>query len=219
MLTLHGFPYSNYHNIVKHVLMWKGIPFEEHIVYPNTPELLAFNPTGKVPAMTTTKGTNLGESSVLAEYLEDAFPEPALFPSDIEARGRVRQLMKISELYLDLAPRLMMPAVFANLSIDQATKDEARAGLDRAVRSLNELACFSPYLTGETLTLADIYLRYTLAIPKIVGPAHLDWDIMAEVDGLAEWDSTMADSDISRKIDEDTEANAAEFMEFLSNPQ
>ena len=47
MLTLHGFPFSNYHNIVKHALMQKGVPFEEHIVYPQSPEILKVNPTGK----------------------------------------------------------------------------------------------------------------------------------------------------------------------------
>ena len=64
MLTLHGFPFSNYHNIVKHALMQKGVPFDEHITYPNSPEMLEVNPTGKVPAMTTESGTKLSESSV-----------------------------------------------------------------------------------------------------------------------------------------------------------
>ena len=47
MLTLHGFPFSNYHNIVKHALMLKGIPFEEHIVYPQSPELQKLTPQEK----------------------------------------------------------------------------------------------------------------------------------------------------------------------------
>ena len=38
MLTLQGFPFSNYHNIVKHTLMYKGIPFEASIAYRHTPE-------------------------------------------------------------------------------------------------------------------------------------------------------------------------------------
>jgi len=41
MLTLHGFAYSNYHNIVKPALLYKGIPFTGHVVYPNTPQRLA----------------------------------------------------------------------------------------------------------------------------------------------------------------------------------
>ena len=89
MLTLHGFAFSNYHNIVKHALMHKGIPFEEHIVYPGTPELLAVNPAGKVPAMTTEDGTPLAESSVLVDYLEDAYPAVPLYPAEPGASGPI----------------------------------------------------------------------------------------------------------------------------------
>jgi len=129
MLTLHGFAFSNYHNIVKHALMYKGIPFEEHIVYPGTPELLAVNPAGKVPAMTTEDGTSLAESSVLVDYLEDAYPAVPLYPAEPEARARVRQLMKVSELYLDLPSRRLLPAVLGNAAIDQAVKDEVRTAV------------------------------------------------------------------------------------------
>lgn len=199
MLTLHGFPFSNYHNIVKHALMHKGVPFEEHIVYPGMPELLAVNPTGKAPAMTTEKGTNLSESSVLLEYLEDAYPEHPLFPADIEERGRVRQIMKISELYLELPARRLLPAVLGNVKFPQATLDEVKSVLGRGTRSLQALADFGPYLVGSQLTLADIYLRYALSIPMMVGPAQLDWNVMEEVPGLADWDAMMASTDIAKK--------------------
>ena len=33
MITLHGFAASNYYNIVKHALLYKGIPFQEEIFY------------------------------------------------------------------------------------------------------------------------------------------------------------------------------------------
>ena len=62
MLTLHGFAFSNYYNIVKHALMAKGVPFRENLVYPGSPELLAVNPAGKVPAMTTARGTLLAKA-------------------------------------------------------------------------------------------------------------------------------------------------------------
>jgi glutathione S-transferase len=162
MLILHGFPYSNYYNIVKHALMIKGIPFEERIVYPNAPEIMAVNPTGKVPAMTTEQGTLLG----------------------------------------------------ANL--DDTLKDQVRAVLDRGARSIAALANFSPYVLGEQLTLADIYLRYALSLPKMVGPSQLDWNVKDKVPGLAEWGVLMADSDISRKIDADMRDNAADFRDYIS---
>lgn len=176
-----------------------------------------FNPTGKVPAMTTEAGTALSESSVLLEYLEDAYAEKPLYPADPEARAKVRQLMKISELYLELPARRLLPAVLGNATLPTTTLEEVRAMLERGSRSLNALASFSPYLVGAQLTLVDIYLRYALVIPKMVGPSHLDWDIMTEVPGLADWDAMMADTEIARSIDADQKANTDEFMAYIAN--
>lgn len=216
MLVLHGFPFSNYHNIVKHSLLVKGIPFKEHIAYPGSAELMAINPAGKAPAMTTEKGTHLSESSVLVEYLEDAYPQNPLLPSEPEAKARVRQLMKISELYLELPARRLLPALLGNATFDDATLDEVRATLDRGTRSLTELAQFSPFLAGNELTLADIYLRYALAIPMMVGPTHLQWDVLEAVPGLAPWHAMMAESEISKSVDADMKANTADFMAYVA---
>jgi glutathione S-transferase len=216
MLILYGFPYSNYHNIVKHALMIKGIPFEERIVYPNAPEMMAVNPTGKVPAMTTEQGTHIAESSVLVDYLEDAYPDVPLYPADPDARAQVRQIMKVSELYLELPARRALPATLLGAKLDDDLKDQVCAVLDRGARSLSALASFSPYVLGEDLTLADIYLRYALSIPKMLGPSMLDWNVKDKVPGLAEWDALMADSDISRKIDADMRDNEEAFMRYIS---
>ncbi len=180
---------------------------------------MAVNPADKVPALTTGQGTHLSESSVLLDYLEDTYPEVPLYPADTEARARVRQLMKVSELYLDLPARRLMPAVFGNVAIEQSTKDEVRMNFDRAVRTLNALATFSPYVAGDTLTLADIYLRYALVIPKIVGPGQLQWDVMTQVPALVAWEALVADSDISRKVDADHRANTEEFMAYVASRQ
>ncbi|MEZ5503768.1 MAG: hypothetical protein R3E50_14320 [Halioglobus sp.] len=72
MLTLHGFAFSNYFNIVKHVLLHKGIPFEDNTVYPHSPELLAVNPTGKECSMTAEKGTPGGDQRA-GGYLEETY--------------------------------------------------------------------------------------------------------------------------------------------------
>jgi glutathione S-transferase len=216
MIILHGFPFSNYYNIVKHALMIKGLPFEEHKIYTSDPELLQLSPAGKVPAMTTEHGTLLSESSVLLDYLEDAYPEVPLYPADADARAQVRQLMKISELYLELPARQLLPAVLGNLRVSEDSRQEVSAVLKRGARALNTLASFSPWLYGAEMTLADIYLRYALAIPKLVGPGHLHWNIFEQVPGLAAWDALMAQSDIAAKIDADQAANAGEFMARLA---
>ncbi len=53
MITLHGFPFSNYYNIVKHVLMHKQIPFVEELTYGGGEEWLAISPLGKIPGLPT----------------------------------------------------------------------------------------------------------------------------------------------------------------------
>lgn len=216
MLTLHGFPFSNYHNIVKHALLHKGVPFDEQLVYPGAPELLEKSPLGKVPAMTTENGTVISESSVLVEYLEDAYPDTPLYPASADAKARVRQMMKISELYLELPARRMLPAVLGNAEIAPSTIAEIKSVLAKGAKAVVELASFSPYLCGTELTLADIYMRYALSIPKMVGPSKLDWDVMLEVPGLQEWDAMMADTDIARKVDADLKDNTADFMAYVS---
>jgi glutathione S-transferase len=217
MITLHGFPFSNYHNIVKHALMVKGIDFEEHLVYPWDAALLEANPLGKVPAMTTGQGQHLSESSVLLDYLEDAYPEPALLPPDPAERAAVRRLTRIAELYFDLPARRLLPAVLGNAEAPPELLDEVRGGLQRGVTGMTQLARFDPFLAGSGLSVADLYLRYALVIPRLVGPSLLDWDVVAAVPGLSQWDDMMADTDIARKIDADQAANRDEFMGHLAS--
>ena len=101
MITLHGFAYSNYYNIIKHVLLYKNIPFTESLQYGANEQFLEISPAGKIPAITTEQGIHLSESSVCCDYLEDAYPKEPLYPANNEARAQARQIMKISELYLE----------------------------------------------------------------------------------------------------------------------
>lgn len=216
MLTLHGFAASNYYNIVKHCLLHKGVPFTEHRVYPGMPELLAVSPAGKIPALTTAAGTPLSESSVLVEYIEEAYPDKPLLPTDPEQRAQVRQVMKVAELYLELPARRLLPAVLGNVPVSDAVKKEVQLTLDKGVASLTQLGRFEPWVCGTELTLADIYLRYVLAIPKLVGPSQLQWDVLPTVPGLAEWDARMAKEAVSQQVDADHQANMPDFMAYVS---
>jgi hypothetical protein len=39
MLTLYGFPASNYYGLIKHALLLKGIDFNEERTYPGIPHI------------------------------------------------------------------------------------------------------------------------------------------------------------------------------------
>ena len=96
MITLHGFAASNYYNLVKHVLLYKELPFKEHLIYGGSDELLAMSPAGKVPVITTSQGVNISESSVICDYIEESYPDIPLYPKNSTERAAVRQIMKSS---------------------------------------------------------------------------------------------------------------------------
>ena len=82
MITLCGIPLSNYYNKVKLVMLEKGVPFQEERVPTGCTDegVLACSPLGKIPYIRTPDGA-LCESQVIVDYLEEAYPSPALLPS------------------------------------------------------------------------------------------------------------------------------------------
>ncbi|MCB1701631.1 MAG: glutathione S-transferase family protein [Pseudomonadales bacterium] len=215
MVTLHGFSYSNYYNIVKHVLLHKEIPFREDLQYGGDEAYLAISPLGKIPGLTTEDGQQLSESSVCCDYLEETYPAVALYPADSFQRARVRQVMKISELYLELPCRRLIAYVFGDSPAPEALREEVRGTVERGIGAMNRLCTFDPYVLGSEITMADIYLRYVLMVVENCGSTKLDWDIVAEINGLREWQAMMGDTAIARRVDADMRANHPEFLALL----
>lgn len=215
MITLYGFSYSNYYNIVKHVLLHKGLPFEEVIQFGSDDAYLRISPLGKVPSMTTEDGGHLSESTVCCDYLEEAYPFNApLYPADDFDRAKVRQAMKISELYLELAARKLIPFSMTKSPVPDALAKEVSDTLTRGVAALNDLAVFDPYVMGQKITLADIYLRYVLSVVSLASDL-LERDFVAEIDGIGPWQEMMSQTEIAKKVDADREENGPAFFAYL----
>ncbi len=75
-------------------LFEKNLDFQSHYVNllrfeQHAPKYLAINPDGFVPTLVH-DGTVITESSVINEYLDDAFPEPSLKPKEPVERARMR---------------------------------------------------------------------------------------------------------------------------------
>ena len=89
MITLCGFPISNYYNKVKLALLEKGVPFqEEHVMTGSQEEaVLSASPLGKIPFIRTPQGA-LCESQVIVDWIEAAYPQPALVPAEPARKTR-----------------------------------------------------------------------------------------------------------------------------------
>lgn len=215
MITLHGFASSNYYNIIKHALLYKDIPFQENLVFAGSDELLTVSPMGKVPAITTDEGMTLSESSVLCDFIEESYPTTPLYPESLTERAVVRQIMKISELYFELPSRRLIPYVFSGTQAPDTVKEEVRQVITRGIPALKRLCQFSPWIAGKEFTMADIYVHYVNAIVNAVGSSQLDWDVLAEISGMKEWNKAMKQSDIAQKIEADRSENMSEFMQHV----
>ena len=215
MIILHGFASSNYYNLVKHVLLYKELPFQENLLYASSDELLAISPAGKVPAITTAEGLHLSESSVICDFIEETYPAIPLYPENSGERAVVRQIMKIAELYFELPSRRFIPYAFSGTEAPESLKAEVRQVLERGVAALNSLCQFSPWIAGEKFTMADIYVYYVNVIVSTFGASQLNWDVLAEIPGMKEWNETMSQSTIAQNVEAGRVANKPEFMQKI----
>lgn len=94
MLELYHGPVSTASERARLVLEEKGLAWTSHPVDlfsggQHTPEYRALNRLGQVPTLVH-DGFTLRESSVIAEYLDDVFPENSLRPATAKDRARAR---------------------------------------------------------------------------------------------------------------------------------
>ena len=98
MLTLHHAWASSASRRVRLCLAEKGLDYESHIVdlarqQQHTPEYLAINPMGVVPALMH-DGKTITESGTICEYLDEVFRDPPLRPADPYERAQMRNWIR-----------------------------------------------------------------------------------------------------------------------------
>ena len=82
---------------------------------------------------------------------------------------------------------------------------------------MNRLCQFSPYIAGAEMTLADIYVHYVNAVVNSIGSRQMEWDILAEISGMKEWNAGMRESDIALAIEADRRANEPDFNAYIKD--
>jgi glutathione S-transferase len=181
MLALHGSPISNYYNKVKLALLEKGVPFEE--VYAPTKStdeaVLSLSPLAKIPFLQTEQG-GLCESQVMVDYIEAVHPTPALLPADPFAAAKVRELATFIDWHLEMAARqLYNAAFFGGEPLSEGNATRIRKDLTAKIAGFKRLAKFSPYVAGDTFTLADCSAFNNLPLVAMASKAIYGEDLLA----------------------------------------
>ena len=188
-------PLSLFSYKVEIALIEKGLAYEKTVVpftqtggyEPRNATVLRVNPKRQVPVLVD-GDVELFDSTVILEYLEDAYPVPALYPADPAGRARCRLLeLTADEILLPDLRRQMHrseppaadPARRAELEANGRTGDAAMA---RHFAALEARLGAGPFFCGDTLTVADIALflmlfwSLRLKGPRLQGvPALAGW--------------------------------------------
>ncbi|WP_417762870.1 glutathione S-transferase family protein [Shewanella sp.] len=139
------------------VLLEKDIPFQRiNIDLHDKPDwFLAISPTGKVPLLKVLDHDGeeyvLFESIAICEYLEETFPQPALYPTTALSRAQHRA-------WIEFASAAMFDAWgFLNAS-DQDTAQSKSMALREKMKRFEAEISTGPYFAGEQLGIVDIVM-------------------------------------------------------------
>ena len=179
MLTLCGFPISNYYNKVKLALLEKNVVFIEETVMTKSTDaaVLSASPLGKIPFIRTPQG-GLCESEAIMDYIEAAYPNPSLLPADPFAAAKVRELSVFIDWHLEMVARELYLQAFFGGSVSDSAKERVRAQLVKNIAGFKQLAKFSPYVAGDTLTQADCAAFASLPVVGMATKAVYGEDLL-----------------------------------------
>lgn len=153
------------------VLNEKEVPHETTYLAdgPRPDWLHAISPRGKVPVIDLGEGVSLFESQAICEYLEEAYPEPALMPTDLVERARDRAWFAFA------AEDLFRPIYQLLYTDEQAVADTAAEALTGRLRRLDDELGDRGYLSGdgEQFGMADV----------AVAPAFTRLAFLEQLDG------------------------------------
>ena len=170
MITLYDAARCPFCARVRIVLAEKGVPFESvEIDLADRPAwLYEKNPIGKVPVLEE-DGWVLPESAVIAEFLNERYPEPPLWPADPGERAAGRLLVfrfdDFSGPYYAL----------------KRGESPARASFADELGFLDRLLEGMPWLSGRAFGLADVaFLPWVLRAESSLGFELGAWPALAE---------------------------------------
>ncbi len=168
-------------------LQEKGVPFERtEINLPakeqRTPEYLAINPLGLVPAYEDGNGIHC-DSLVIMQYLEAEYPNPPLFPTDSERLEEALDWIEFSsDQVRDVSHHLYWQVIEppADGVDNERVAELKQDGMSILHRLENELSQ-QPYMLGD-FSVVDIAL-----LPWIYGYQRFDFPFAEQFPKVLDW--------------------------------
>ncbi|MBI1394888.1 MAG: glutathione S-transferase family protein [Betaproteobacteria bacterium] len=212
MITLYQHPMSAYVMKVRIALAEKGLAYEA--VLPSgladgttAGEFVEASPRAEIPALVDDDGTEVFDSTIILEYIEDKWPEPPLLPRAPAARARCRMIEDVMDTHYEPNNWGTMEVVKAR----RATGELADRLVEFGRRNIAQLQEWldaqlgeHDWFTGEQFGWAD------LSVVPCVARSTVAYGYGIERPGLRTWfDRVMARPSVRKAVDEMAQAYAA----------
>lgn len=196
MIKLYNDPFAPSPRRVRMFMAEKAIDYERvdlSIAKGETqsPDFLALNPLGEVPVLVLDTGECLTESLAICRYLEQLFPEPPLFGTDLLEKARIDSAIHrvMFRAYVPSTLAFRHTHSFWQGRIEQVAQFGAIAKqqvLDEWQR-INEELAVRPFIAGDNFSFADIVAYTSLEFGKPSGIRVSDTQVH-----LKRWQSEIA---------------------------
>lgn len=157
-------------------------------VWERRQSFLQLNPAGEVPVLIEEDGTSIPDAQVIAEYLEEAYPEPALIGTTPLDRAETRRIANWFDVKFqrEVTQNLLEEKMMKHfLGRGQPNAGAIRAGLKNIHHHLDYIGWLCErrrWLSGDNFSLADIAaaahlsaIDYLDDVPWAAHPGAKDW--------------------------------------------
>ncbi len=166
-MRLHGASGSPFVRKVQVALALKGLPYEQiqQLPFTRDAQYRKINPLGKIPTLQDGDLT-ICDSTVICEYLEEAYPQAPLYPANPADRARARWLEELGgSRVAELAAGIFFQRFMRPMVLKQEPDEELVAKIiDRQLPPLLD------YLEAEVPAQGFIFGAFMMADMSLMSP-------------------------------------------------
>ncbi len=164
-----------------------------------SPEFRKDHPIGRIPVLDI-DGDMMPESEVIAEYLEEIYPEPSLLGATPRETAHIRTLARVGDIYIMNNMFLLSPQSRA-ATRNQGIVDLLAGQVVRNIKALNKLIGQDGFACCGRFTMADCALVPGLFLVENVLPAvGVDNPIPANANVAAYWTAIQKNEHAARTL-------------------
>ncbi|MFP6808711.1 MAG: glutathione S-transferase family protein [Pseudomonadales bacterium] len=164
-------------------------------------KLSEVSPIGRIPVLELEDGV-IPESEVIAEYLDDLYPEKSIVGRTPRERAEVRLVSRIADIYLMNNIFMSLPQINRKTRVDEI-RDLLVSQVVRGMGALERHIGSGDFAVGDCLTRADTTLVPALFLcEKIVPKLDVDNPILATTKVAAYWEKIQRNEHAAKILDE-----------------